>query len=101
MMYICCVLDGNIHIFITTQRDGHYEKKYRKLPFRLLTSRNLIAFTEKISADSTNHTCANMIRNMAATRIPCRLFSDPRVVVVSKRFLTFLLSENDRRYLYL
>jgi hypothetical protein len=25
-MYVCCVLDGNIHIFTTTQRDGHYQK---------------------------------------------------------------------------
>ena len=100
-MYICCVLDGNIHIFITTQRDGPYEKKYRKLPLRLLTSSHLIAFTENKSSDSTKYTCVNMIKNMAATRIPCTLFSDAGVVVVSKRFLTFLLSENDRRYLFL
>jgi len=24
-MYICCVLDGNIHIFTTTQRDDPYQ----------------------------------------------------------------------------
>jgi len=26
LMYICCVFDGNIHIFTTTQRDGPYKK---------------------------------------------------------------------------
>ena len=26
-MYICCVLDGNIHIFTATQRDGPYKKR--------------------------------------------------------------------------
>jgi len=24
-MYICCVLDGNIHIFTTIQQDGPYQ----------------------------------------------------------------------------
>jgi len=26
-MYICCVLDGNTHIFTTTQREGPYQIK--------------------------------------------------------------------------
>jgi len=26
-MYVCCVSDGNINIFTTTQRDGPYKKK--------------------------------------------------------------------------
>ena len=27
-MYICCVLDGNIHIFATTQQDGPFQYIY-------------------------------------------------------------------------
>lgn len=74
---------------------------YRKLPFRLLTSSQRIKFTEVEAAAFIKYTCASMIKNMAATRIPCTLFSGPMGVVVSKRFLTFVLSENDRRYLFL
>jgi len=74
---------------------------YTKLPFRLLTSIQRVGFTQDIAPAPAQYTCANMIKNMAATRIPCTLFSDPGDVVVSKRFLTFVLSENDRRYLFL
>ena len=74
---------------------------YRKLPFRLLTSSHLVAFTENKFLDSDQYTCAAMIKNMATTRIPCTPFSDPADIVVSKRLLTFGLSENDRRYLFL
>ena len=74
---------------------------YRKLPFRLLTSSQRVEFTENCPFNSAQYMCANMIKNMAATRIPCTLFSDPGDVVVSKRFLTFVLSENDRMYLFL
>jgi len=73
----------------------------RKLPFRLLTSSHLAAFTETKTLLSVQYTCASMIKNMAMTRIPCTLFSDPGDVVVSKSFLTFVLSENNRRYLFL
>jgi len=27
---ICCVLDGNVHVFTTTQRDSPYKKKVRE-----------------------------------------------------------------------
>jgi len=74
---------------------------HRKLPFRLLTSSQRVTFTENSSAASAKYTCASMIKHMAATRIPCTLFIDPEDVVVSKRFLRFVLSENDRRYLFL
>jgi len=70
---------------------------YRKLPFRLLTSSQRVTFTENIPVASVKYTCPSMIKNMDATRIPCKLFIDPGDVVVSKRFLTFVLSENDRR----
>jgi len=73
----------------------------RKLFFILLTSSPLVTFTETKSLLSVQYTCASMIKNMATTRIPCTLFSDPGDVVVSKSFLTFVLSENNRRYLLL
>ena len=50
---------------------------------------------------STKYMCEIMTKNMAATRIPCKLFSDPGDDFVSKRFLTFVLSENDSRYIFL
>jgi len=74
---------------------------YRKLPFRLLTSSHLVAFTENEFLVSSQYTCAAMIKNMDTTRIPCTPCSNPGDIVVSKRLLTFVLSENDRRYLFL
>ena len=41
-MHICCVLDGNLHIFTTTQRDGPYKKKISCVYFSLLL--NLLTF---------------------------------------------------------
>jgi len=43
LMYICCVLDGNIHIFTTTQRDGPYKKN---------VSSNLKSVVEEVSWNS-------------------------------------------------
>jgi hypothetical protein len=74
---------------------------YRNLSFKLLTSCHLIAFTESKTPACVKYTRASMTRNMDATRIPCPLLSDPEDVFVSRRFLTFLLSEKDRRYLFL
>jgi hypothetical protein len=74
---------------------------YRKLSFTLLTSSHLIAFIESKTPTCVKYTCASMINNMDVTRNPCTLFSDPEDDVVSRRFLTFLLSEKDRRYLFL
>jgi len=74
---------------------------YRKLPLILLTSSHLIAFTVSKTPACVKYTFASMIKNMDATRVPCALFSNPGDVFVSRRFLTFLLSEKDRRYLFL
>jgi len=74
---------------------------YRELPSKLLTSSQRVGFTEDKPSASAQYMCANMIEKMAKTRIPCTQFIDPGDVVVSKRFLTFFLSENDRRYLFL
>ena len=74
---------------------------YRRLRFRLLTSNQTTIFVADIHKTCAKYTCAIMTRNMAATRIPCKLFSDPGDDFVSNRFLTFVLSENDSRYIFL
>ena len=74
---------------------------YRNLPLRLLTSSTRVVFTEAIFTACDKYTCAIMTKNMAPTRSPCTHFSDPWGVFVSKSSLTFVLSENGRRYLFL
>ena len=41
LIYICCVLDCNIHIFDITQRDGPYQRNKKKILF-LSVSRTVL-----------------------------------------------------------